>query len=81
MFLTENCRVIQSLTFRLRISYVIKARAKQKDSHIHRTETQMSERLGSLSMFRADVYTSLKTQKVTAYEKQMLCGAVFQATG
>lgn len=36
MFLTENCRVIQSLTFRLQISYVIKARAKQKDSHIRR---------------------------------------------
>ena len=36
MFLTENCRVAQSLTFRLQISYVIKARAKQKDSHIRR---------------------------------------------
>ena len=36
MFLTENCRVIQLLTFRLQISNVIKARAKQKDSHIRR---------------------------------------------
>ena len=74
MFLTENCRVAQSLTFRLQISYVIKARAKQKDSHIrkHKWANGLVRFQCSVPMY----IQVLKLKKVTAYEKQMLCAVL-----
>ena len=73
MFLTENCRVIQSLTFRLQISNVIKTK------RLAHTSKRKHKLANGLVRFQCSVpmyVRVLKLKKVTAYEKQMLCVAL-----
>ena len=71
MFLTENCRVIQSLTFRLQISN----QGESKTKRLAHTSKRKHKLANGLVRFQCSVpmyVRVLKLKKVTAYEKQML---------